>query len=644
MSQMGRAKDTHHRVKAILAQTYQPILMGYFGVAAIYYAVMSVTHFWSFEGAGLSWMLSASIPAMLGGVTGVWLMRRPRTLHLLELTTTAVNCLVLANVMVALSLEFSESKLVYFIMMAMIFAFASVSMRQALVSISLTFVALYIQLSANIPEQLSTYLFLGFAAAVSSIGIAYFLKRAIGLAVGARQAAELARIETEIRLEAAEKLGETRLHQSMTDSLTALPNRRAFFETLSASIQASASGDPRWLCLLDLDGFKAVNDNYGHIIGDALLKAVAERLRSYCEDEADICRMGGDEFNMIARDSRSPEEMHRWCSGLLEEIAKVYLIDDRLIQISGSIGCCTIEIGEGDLKLLQMADYALLHAKRNGKNRVILFRDEHAKDATERFHIEQALRVANFDSEIELLFQPQVDLDTGHVECAEALARWNSPIIGQVGPSRFIEIAEESGLIAKITLAVVDKALTAISSWSRPIRLSINLSGHDLLSDQVVDQIIDLVARSGVNPELIEFEVTETAMLSDTERATANLKKLSELGHSIALDDFGTGYCNFAYLRSLPISKLKIDRSFVENLGDPMTEKILDSLAGIARTLDVHCLLEGIEDELELLVAKRVRARSVQGYLFGKPMSAGELLTFIEQESPQAGRRVASKR
>lgn len=213
--------------------------------------------------------------------------------------------------------------------------------------------------------------------------------------------------------------------------------------------------------------------------------------------------------------------------------------------------------------------------------------------------------------------------------------------MGHVGPDRFIKVAEESGLITDITLTVVEKALKELKSWNRPIPLSINLSSHDLVSDPMIDQIIAKSVSLDVEPSLVEFEVTETAMLADFEKAAANLDRLAQAGFSIALDDFGTGYSNFNYLRSLPITKLKVDRSFLENPGDPMTEKILFSLAGMARTLGVHCLLEGVEDELDLLTAKRVGAESVQGFLFGKPMSAEELQAVVTGERAQAEPRDA---
>jgi predicted signal transduction protein with EAL and GGDEF domain len=335
--------------------------------------------------------------------------------------------------------------------------------------------------------------------------------------------------------------------------------------------------------------------------------------------------MGGDEFNIILPAMHSERQLEAWAGGLLAEIGQVYLIDDRLVQISGSIGCCRIT-GGGDDKVVQKADYALMHAKRNGKDRVVVFREEHEQDAAERFAIEQALRIADFDAEIELLFQPQYRLGEQRFAIAEALARWNSPTIGKVEPDRFITIAEESGLIAKITLAVVDKALAQVAHWDGRIAISINLSGHDLLSDQIINQIVGKVRSAGVDPALVEFEVTETAMMVDLQRAIANLNRLAQLGHGLALDDFGTGYSNFTYLRSLPIGKLKVDGSFMQDVADPMTEKVLRSLVGMARTLDVECLLEGVESELELALAKRVGAQSVQGYLFGRPMTAGEVI------------------
>lgn len=572
---------------------------------------------------GLATIASASTTACIAISASWYALRRSLSVEKLELLTTSTNLLVLINVMVALHLEYAEAKLIYFIMMAIVFGFASVTARQAIVSIAAALVGLFYTLIKHDPSQLITYGFICFAASLCTVSITFMLRRAIGLAVAARH-------EAEFGLDEAKNLGETMRQRSLSDSLTGLPNRRAFFEILKSYRAEEHPSKNAWLILLDLDGFKAVNDVHGHIMGDELLKAVARRLSGYCGTSAHLSRMGGDEFNIVLPTRAKADDVELWCQQLLPQISKVYSIGGRLIQISGSIGCTEITADETETQSIRNADYALLHAKRNGKNRVVVFSDEHAKDATENFKIEKALRVADFASEIELLFQPQFDLGQNKIVRVEALARWNSPIIGEIGPDRFIKVAEESGLIANITLTVLKKALAALKSWDHPFPLSINLSGNDLIADQTIGQIIQQVKDSGLNGSLLEFEVTETAMMADTQKASANLFRLSELGHPIALDDFGTGYSNFNYLRTLPINKLKIDRSFIENIADPMTEKILHSLVGMALTLRVECLLEGIENELQLVMAKRAGVQSVQGFLFGMPMNARELAAYFK--------------
>lgn len=618
--------STSPDIAPFVARIYRPMIRGYFGVSAVYYVVMTLVHFWVLSGTDLLAMVTASTTAAIVFAISWYAIRNALAITSLHIIITIANLVMLANVMVAMEIEFASENLVYFIIMVMMFALACTSIRQALVSIAAVIAGLFYLLLKYAPEELAIYGFITFSASMSSIAVTFFLRRALGHTAFARH-------EVENRLQEAQKLGEKMRQRSLSDSLTGLPNRRSFFETFERTKKETGSGGGSWLILLDLDGFKAVNDGYGHLIGDELLKAVATRMQDYCASGIHLCRMGGDEFNIILPNSPQEGTVETWCQGLLDHVAEVYLIEDRLVQISASIGCNQIDSEESDVQLIRDADYALLHAKKHGKNRVIIFRDEHALVTAERFKIERALRVADFDSEIDLLFQPQVDLGDNRIVRAEVLARWHSPIIGAIMPGRFIEVAEESGLIANITLAVLKKAIAVLENWDDPVPLSINLSGHDLISNQTIDQIIEQVKVSGLNPTLLEFEVTETAMMADTCKASSNMLRLSELGHPLALDDFGSGYSNFSYLRTLPISKLKVDRSFMENVADPMTEKILRSLVGMARTLGVDCLLEGIEDEIQLIVAKRVGTHLVQGYLFGMPMTANELLSCIEEQS-----------
>ncbi len=613
-------------IAPFVAKIYRPMIRGYFGVAAVYYVVMTLIHFWVLSGTDLLAMVTASTTASIVFASSWYALRNALATTSLPVIITIANLTMLANVMMAMEIEFAQENLVYFVIMVMMFALACTGIRQALISIAAVIAGLFYLILEHAPEEMTIYGFITFSTAMSSIAITFFLRRALGQTAFARH-------EVENRLQEAEKLGEKMRQRSLSDSLTGLPNRRSFFEAFRRSKKEAGWGGAIWLILLDLDGFKAVNDGYGHLIGDELLKAVATRMQDYCDSEVHLSRMGGDEFNIILPNSPEEGTVETWCQRLLDHVAEVFLIEDRPVQISASIGCTQIDPEKSDAHLIRDADYALLHAKKNGKNRVVVFRDEHARVAAERFKIEQALRVADFDSEIQLLFQPQFELGNNRIVRAEALARWNSPIIGDIMPGRFIEVAEESGLIANITLAVVKKALAFLENSEDPVPLSINLSGHDLISDSIIDQIIEQVKDSGLNPALLEFEVTETAMMTDTCKASSNMLRLSELGHPLALDDFGTGYSNFNYLRTLPISKLKVDRSFMENVGDPMTEKILYSLVGMARTLGVDCLLEGIENDIQLIMAKRVGTHLVQGYLFGMPMTAIELLSYIEKES-----------
>ena len=630
------------RTSEIVHEIYRPIIRGYFAVFAAYYAAMTPTHFYYLSGFDLFSMASAAIIAATVGVAGCSLLRKPgHSQASIAKLLTAMNILVVCNVLVALNIEFAPQKLTYFIIMAMLFALASVGLWQSLVSIALASLALMSFLPRLEGGTFTAYAFLVFAAAMASLAIAYFLRRAIASIAKAK-------LQSERQLETANLAREGLRKEALTDSLTGLPNRRAFFAVLQNSLLTLRNDKPEsdssksaWLLALDLDGFKAVNDTHGHQIGDVLLQQVARRLAEFDPENTHVSRMGGDEFNVIVADGVSRTEICGQCDALLAALSEPYLTEGRNVRVSGSLGCKRLEPNVSMRSQISQADFALMEAKKRGKNRAVIFNEEHAKQADVRSRIEGALRQADLAQEIHLVFQPQFDLRKEKVVRAEALARWNSPIVGNIEPQRFIAIAEEGGLISAITQTVVAKAFAELKSWSVPVPISINLSSFDLISDSLIDQIIETAEKQKIDRELVEFEVTESAMMSDFEKAKANLKRLTAAGFSIALDDFGTGYSNFSYLRALPIEKLKIDKSFLKDPGDPMTVKILTSLAGIARTLGVECLLEGVEDEVDLLTAKRVGAGSVQGYYFGKPMSGPEFIELVST-TPGANEQFAA--
>ena len=606
--------------KAAIAQAYWPIVRGYMLIASAYYGVMTVGSFFFEPAETFAAFVITSAISSLVLLAGLYALNQRRGFKAVFLGTCLANAVVLLNIEMALYLAFDESKLVYFIIAAIVFSLSSTMLVQSAMWTSIALGLLAFKLYAFAPEQGFIFAFLGFAAAAAGTTISHYLRRAIVAAKEAENLAIDALLNAKRDLDEEKNAGKKHRKKALSDMLTGLANRRAFF---SAMREQTKREDGAWLALLDLDGFKSVNDNHGHVMGDELLKSVSERLKTFCIARAHVSRIGGDEFGIVIAEDLSETEVVAWMEKLLARLGQTYLIEGRLIQISGSIGCCRIDHGENESTVFKCADFALLHAKRSGKNRVITFDDEHARAFAERFEIEKALRDADLDAEIELLFQPQLDLRDDVITRAEVLARWHSPRIGSIAPDDFISVAEECGLMMDITTTVLRKALDTFEGNSSPLPLSINLSAADLNSKPTMNTIVRLLEASPVDPTLIEFEVTESAMIVDEARGREQLSRLAERGHTIAIDDFGTGYSNFNYLRSLPIHKLKIDRSFLEDLQDPMTEKILRSLVGVANTLDVECLIEGVEDELGLVMAKRSGVGMVQGFLIGRPSELG---------------------
>ena len=407
------------------------------------------------------------------------------------------------------------------------------------------------------------------------------------------------------------------------DSLTGLNNRRRFFSYLHDLHQkAKARGRRFAVGIVDLDGFKPVNDLYGHAVGDALLTEVGKRLTALAGDDIQVARLGGDEFALIFRDHRDDTDLLEKSEALCTAMREPIVLADATIRITASIGLAAFPQTTDDANnLYERADYALYNGKRGRRGHATLFSDEHLEEIARSTQLEQALRDADLDKEISVFFQPIADIRSDKIVAFEALARWTSPILGVVSPALFIPVAERAGLIDRLTRILLRKALATAGDWPEDVRLSFNLSTHDVSSSEGLMRIVGILSASGFAPERVDFEITETAMMYDFERAKAAVETLRTMGCGIALDDFGTGYSSLTQIHALPLTKIKIDRSFVSGIDkSPASYKIVKSLLSLSHDMGLGCVVEGVETGEEMQTLERLGARLIQGFHFSPPV------------------------
>lgn len=419
------------------------------------------------------------------------------------------------------------------------------------------------------------------------------------------------------------------------DSLTQLPNRRSFLAQL-ATLTEQVSIEQRTLVvgLLDLDGFKSINDVFGHSAGDRLLIQVGERLRDSLNDHAIIARLGGDEFGLIVCDLKDNDDILKLGRKICAAIKVPFEINEGTVQIATTIGFAGFpDAAESPQELFERADYALYYSKEHNKGMPILFSSEHETIIREASAISQRLLEADIEEEMSVVFQPIVDITTNRTVGMEALARWHSPVIGHVAPDVFIQAAERTGFIGQVTINLLTKALKHAEQWPDDIILSFNLSVLDLTSPTSILRIMRLVETSKFSASRIVFEITESTVMQDFERSCEALQLLKRLGATIALDDFGTGYSSLSYMQKLPIDRLKIDRSFIIGIEDnQMMQNIVRAIVSLCKDLGWDCVVEGIETEQQLKVLNRLGCYLIQGYYFSKPMQATEALDYVEVE------------
>ena len=429
-------------------------------------------------------------------------------------------------------------------------------------------------------------------------------------------------------------------HQALTDDLTGLPNRRLLSDRLSQALEmAKRDHSIVALLYLDLDGFKLVNDSLGHTVGDMLLAEVSRRLQSRIRKSDTLARLGGDEFTVVLTHLKGSDEAALVAKSLLEVLSRSFLIENHDINISASIGIALFpENGADANELLQQADSAMYSAKRDGKNRIMYFTAEIGFSVRERLNLENQLRGAIVRGEITVHYQPEFDIATRRLVRFEALARWQHPTLGSIPPDRFIPIAEESGLIIPLGAFVLEHACREARSWQSlsgyPVQVAVNVSTVQFRRSSFVDEVAAILRDSGLDPKLLQLELTESIMLDGTDRAASTMKRLAAMGVSIAVDDFGTGYSCFSYLPRLPFNVLKIDRTFVSEL-DKRVEMaaMIRSLVSLAHNLNMQVVVEGIETVEQLQTIEAMGGNEVQGYLLGRPTPDPKVLLKNSQAS-----------
>jgi diguanylate cyclase (GGDEF)-like protein len=429
---------------------------------------------------------------------------------------------------------------------------------------------------------------------------------------------------------------------AFNDSLTGLPNRAFFRQQFNLELQQMErlGGELALLCI-DLDNFKAVNDTLGHPVGDELLRAVGDRLRNRVQN-AIIARLGGDEFAVVISEGSDGDSTGKMAQQLLTALIEPYRIQGHDLTVSASIGIALHPADGRDTDtLLKNADLALYQAKQEGRGTYRFFESDMNERAQQRRILEADLRRALSGGEFELYFQPLFDLANEKISAFEALLRWNHPTRGLVSPVEFIPVAEETGLIVPIGNWVLQEACRQAMNWPADVHVAVNVSSVQFRKAGLANAVMQALAVSGLAPARLEVEITESIFLESSDATLAVLHSLRSLGIKIALDDFGTGYSSLSYLQSFPFDKIKIDRSFIQELlNRPGASAIVQAIIDLASALGMETTAEGVEDNRQLAELKLQGCSSVQGFLFSQPINARQALELLGADNA-IGRRVA---
>lgn len=425
-------------------------------------------------------------------------------------------------------------------------------------------------------------------------------------------------------------------HLTNIDALTLLPNRRAFLHELGRMlVRAKRHSTCFSVLFVDIDRFKNINDSLGHEAGDALLMSIAEGLSGVLRRSDLVARLGDDEFVALIDDCGDMETASVVARKTLGAISQPHLVHGEELLVTGSIGISMYPIDSetGD-DLLKHADTAMFHAKTQGKNTYQFYSQRMAEDAAHKLSMEIALRHAIARNELLLHYQPKINIKSGEIVGMEALVRWKHPVRGMMAPGEFISLAEERGLIKEIGAWVIMTACKQCRLWQdagfAPLRCAVNLSARQLQEKNLVAEVKAALEAAGVDGSVLEFEITESMLMSEPQQAIATLHQLRAMGISIAIDDFGTGYSSLAYLKDLPATSVKIDRSFINGLPkDPGDTAITKAIIALAQSLGLQVVAEGVETLAQLDHLRLVECTEAQGYYFSRPVPADRLSEWL---------------
>ncbi len=425
------------------------------------------------------------------------------------------------------------------------------------------------------------------------------------------------------------------------DSLTGLPNRLLFIQLLSHSIQ-TAKRDQRKLAVffIDLDRFKIINDTKGHDAGDQFLKEIASRYQGLLRAADVVCRQGGDEFVLMIENVAKRADLDIIANALLSATYQPVVLHDEECRVTASIGISIYpDDGEDEQTLMKNADTAMYYAKAEGKNNYRFFASDIQVQTDERMGIEKNLRFALERKELSLHYQAKVDVKTGAVTGVEALLRWNSPVLGSVPPLQFIPIAEETGMILPIGNWVLQTACAQNVAWQKQglpaICMAVNLSLRQVLDNQLIAHIKAVLRETGMAPELLELEITESMIMSNPGHIITILTEIKRIGVKLSIDDFGTGYSSLSKLKEFPVDTLKIDRSFIHNLPENAQDKaITQAILVMGESLSLNVIAEGVETEAQLNYLKEQFCHGMQGFYFNKPMEPERFAAFLREQPP----------